>query len=69
LTREHGRTYQYKACAATAIKLRTALLVIVGGFVGLLVLIPPSEVPLALAIGWMGWWLRRSERPEIPAMA
>ena len=38
-----------------------AVLMIVGGVVAILALISPFQIPLALAVGWMGWWLIRSE--------
>ena len=34
----------------------------VGGVAGVLALISPFQIPLALAVGWMGLWLRRSDR-------
>jgi hypothetical protein len=39
-----------------------AVLLTVGGVVGILALVPPFQVPLALAVGWMGVWLARSDR-------
>jgi hypothetical protein len=42
---------------------RAAVLMTVGGFVGALALIAPFQIPLALAVGWMGLWLVRSESP------
>ncbi len=33
------------------------VLMAVGGVVGILALSPPFQIPLALAVGWMGWWL------------
>jgi uncharacterized membrane protein (DUF485 family) len=32
-------------------------LMVVGGIVGILALSPPFQIPLALAVGWMGWSL------------
>jgi hypothetical protein len=40
-----------------------AVLLIIGGVVGLLIaVVPGAGVPLALAVVWMGMWLLRSER-------
>jgi hypothetical protein len=40
-----------------------AILLIIGGLVGLLIaVVPGAGVPLALAVGWMGMWLLRSDR-------
>jgi hypothetical protein len=41
-----------------------AVLMLVGGFVGVLAQIAPFQIPLALAVGWMGFWLVRSDIPE-----
>ena len=41
-----------------------AVLTAVGGVVGILALAPPFQIPLALAVGWMGWSLVRSVVPE-----
>lgn len=41
---------------------RAAVLMTVGGVAGVLALISPFQIPLALAVGWMGLWLRRSDR-------
>lgn len=41
-----------------------ALLLTVSGVAGILALISPFQVPLALAIGWMGLWLARSAGQE-----
>jgi hypothetical protein len=40
---------------------RMAVLVIVAGVAGVLALIAPFQIPLALAVGWMGLWLGRSD--------
>jgi hypothetical protein len=40
---------------------RAAVLLAVGGGAGVLALIAPFQIPLALAVGWMGFWLVRSE--------
>ena len=51
---------------------RTAVLLTVAGAAGILALISPFQVPLALAVGWMGWWLLRSDRgieSTAPALA
>jgi len=42
----------------------SAVLMTVGGVTGILGLISPFQVPLALAVGWMGFLLIRSERHE-----
>jgi hypothetical protein len=34
-----------------------AILMVLGGIVGILALSPPFQIPLALAVGWMGWSL------------
>jgi hypothetical protein len=39
---------------------RAAVLMAVAGVAGVLTLISPFQVPLALAVGWMGLWLVRS---------
>ena len=36
---------------------RMAVLMTVGGVAGVLTLIAPFQLPLAFAVGWMGWWL------------
>lgn len=41
-----------------------ALLLTVSGVAGILALISPFQIPLALAIGWMGLWLARSASRE-----
>lgn len=38
-----------------------AVLMILAGFAGILTLISPFQIPLALAVGWMGLWLVRSD--------
>ena len=38
-----------------------AVLLTVAGVAGVLALISPFQVPLALAVGWLGLWLVRSE--------
>jgi hypothetical protein len=43
---------------------RAAILMAVGGLAGILALIPPFQIPLALAVGWMGLWLVRSDSRE-----
>lgn len=42
-----------------------AILMTLGGIVGILALAPPFQVPLALAVGWMGWSLLRGTVPEV----
>jgi hypothetical protein len=42
------------------------LLLIVGGAVGLLAGTPPFQVLLGLAVGWVGFWLYRSDRSARP---
>jgi hypothetical protein len=50
-----------------------AVLLIIGGVVGILALSTPYQIPLAVAIGWIGYSLMQSERagavvtPPIPA--
>ena len=39
---------------------RNAILLTVAGVAGVLTLISPFQIPLALAVGWMGLWLVRS---------
>jgi hypothetical protein len=39
------------------------VLMTLGGIAGILALVPPFQVPLALAVGWMGVWLARSDAP------
>ena len=39
---------------------RAAVLMAVAGVAGVLTLISPFQIPLALAVGWMGLWLVRS---------
>ena len=39
---------------------RAAVLMAVAGVAGILTLISPFQIPLALAVGWMGLWLVRS---------
>jgi hypothetical protein len=41
---------------------RPAVLMTVAGVAGVLTLISPFQVPLAIAVGWMGVWLRSDER-------
>jgi len=41
-----------------------AVLMLLGGIAGILTLISPFQVPLALAVGWMGLWLVRSDSRE-----
>ena len=41
-----------------------AVLMIVGGVLGVLGQIAPFQIPLALAVGWMGLWLVRSDSRE-----
>ena len=43
---------------------RAALLLTVGGFTGILTLISPFQIPLAIAIGWLGLWQVRSDSRE-----
>ena len=45
-----------------------AVLLIIGGLVGILALSTPYQVPLAIAIGWIGYSLTRSESAEAPAL-
>jgi hypothetical protein len=41
-----------------------AILMILAGFVGVLAQISPFQIPLAIAVGWMGLWLVRSTGRE-----
>ncbi|HET9755181.1 MAG TPA: hypothetical protein VFP66_01660 [Candidatus Limnocylindrales bacterium] len=41
-----------------------AILMVIGGIVGILALSAPFQIPLALAVGWMGSWLLRSAVPD-----
>ena len=38
---------------------RAAILTVVGGIAGILALSPPFQIPLALAVGWLGYSLLR----------
>jgi hypothetical protein len=40
----------------------TAMLLIIGGVAGYLAGFPPFQVPLAIAVGWIGFWLYKSDR-------
>ncbi len=42
-----------------------SILMMIGGITGILALAAPFQVPLALAIGWMGWSLLRRGVPDI----
>ena len=45
-----------------------AVLMILGGIAGIFTLISPFQIPLAIAVGWMGLWLVRSSgREDQPA--
>jgi hypothetical protein len=46
-----------------------AILLTIGGVVGILALSTPYQVPLALGIGWIGYSLMQSERAEALAPA
>jgi uncharacterized membrane protein (DUF485 family) len=46
-----------------------AILMVVGGIAGILALVAPFQVPLALAVGWMGSWLLRSAVPDSTPLA
>jgi hypothetical protein len=41
-----------------------AVLMILGGIAGIFTLISPFQIPLAIAVGWMGLWLVRSAGRE-----
>lgn len=41
-----------------------AVLMIFGGIAGIFTLISPFQIPLAIAVGWMGFWLVRSTGRE-----
>jgi hypothetical protein len=46
---------------------RTAgALLVVGGICGILALSTPYQIPLAVAVGWMGFSLRRASHQELP---
>jgi uncharacterized membrane protein (DUF485 family) len=42
-----------------------AILMVLGGITGILALAAPFQIPLALAVGWMGWSLLRGAVPEV----
>lgn len=42
-----------------------AVLMVFGGIAGILALAPPFQIPLALAVGWMGWSLLRRGVPDV----
>jgi len=46
-----------------------AVLLVIGGMVGLLALSTPYQVPLAIAVGWIGYSLTRSQPMEAGAPA
>jgi len=46
-----------------------AVLLIIGGAVGILAGSPPYQVPLAIAVGWIGYSLTRSQPAEAVALA
>lgn len=46
---------------------REAVLLTVAGVAGILALISPFQIPLALAVGWMGLWLVSSDTRESQA--
>ena len=46
-----------------------AILMVIGGITGILALSAPFQIPLALAVGWMGSWLLRSAVPDSTALA
>ncbi len=46
---------------------RAAVLMTVAGVAGVLTLISPFQIPLALAVGWMGLWLVRLGSRQKPA--
>jgi hypothetical protein len=52
---------------------RTAVLLTLAGLAGPLAVIPPFQIPLALAVGWMGLWLvgstDRAARPASSAVS
>jgi hypothetical protein len=43
------------------------VLLTVGGVAGILALVPPFQIPLAIAVGWIGVWLVRSDVPATHA--
>jgi hypothetical protein len=46
-----------------------AILLIIGGMVGILALSTPYQIPLAVAVGWIGYSLMQSERAGANASA
>jgi hypothetical protein len=54
-------TFGFASIRAGVFPRRTAGLLTVAGVAGALTLISPFQIPLALAVGWMGLWLVRSE--------
>ena len=46
-----------------------AALLIVGGLIGILAGSTPYQIPLALAVGWIGFSLTRSESTPVPVPA
>jgi hypothetical protein len=54
-------TFGLASVRAGVVPRRTAVLMTVAGVAGVLTLISPFQIPLALAVGWMGFWLVGSE--------
>ena len=54
-------TFGLASFRAAVFPRRTAILLTIAGVAGALALISPFQIPLALAVGWMGLWLVRSD--------
>jgi len=54
-------TFGIASMRARILPRRTAVLLMVAGVAGMLALISPFQIPLAVAVGWIGMWLLRSE--------
>jgi hypothetical protein len=57
-------TFGIASFRARVVPRSAAVLLAVAGVAGVLTLIAPFQVPLALAVGWMGLWLVRSHGRE-----
>ena len=60
-------TFGLASLRASVFPRRTAILLTVAGVAGVLALISPFQIPLALAVGWMGMWLVRTGSRQEPA--
>jgi hypothetical protein len=54
------------ALRARAFPRTAALLLLIGGLAGPLALSTPNQIPLAIAIGWIGYTLDRESAPSTP---